>query len=293
MLNIFSQTFLQLIRIKQWMKNIFIFAPLIFSHHLLNIQDITKTITVFFTFSLVSVLVYIINDIHDCKQDAIHPEKKSRPIASGTVSKSQALITGIILFIAGISIAFLAKRPQVIITLLVYLIINMLYTFFLKQIAILDVFIIAVGFCIRVIIGAVAIDVQPSQWIISTTFAISLVLGFGKRRHELLSLKQEAVEHREILGEYTPRLLDIMIAVSSSITAISYMFYTMESGISKLFYTFPLVLYALFRYLYLIYDKNKGGKPEEDLINDKGIIITVILWGLMIIGILYYPAGGC
>lgn len=293
MLNIFSQTFLRLIRVKQWMKNIFIFAPLIFSLHLLNIQDITKTVTVFFAFSLVSVLVYIINDIHDCKQDAIHPEKKSRPIASGTVSKSQALITGIILFIAGISIAFLAKRPQVIITLLAYLIINMLYTFFLKQIAILDVFIIAVGFCIRVIIGAVAIDVQPSQWIISTTFAISLVLGFGKRRHELLSLKQEAVEHREILGEYTPRLLDIMIAVSSSITAISYMFYTMESGISKLFYTFPLVLYALFRYLYLIYDKNKGGKPEEDLINDKGIIITVILWGLMIIGILYYPAGGC
>lgn len=293
MLNIFSKTFLQLIRIKQWMKNIFIFAPLIFSHHLLNIQDITKTVTVFFAFSLVSVLVYIINDIHDCKQDAIHPEKKSRPIASGTVSKSQALITGIILFIAGISIAFLTKCPQVIITLLAYLIINMLYTFFLKQIAILDVFIIAVGFCIRVIIGAVAIDVQPSQWIISTTFAISLVLGFGKRRHELLSLKQEAVEHREILGEYTPRLLDIMIAVSSSITAISYMFYTMESGISKLFYTFPLVLYALFRYLYLIYDKNKGGKPEEDLINDKGIIITVILWGLMIIGILYYPAGGC
>lgn len=293
MLNIFSKTFLRLIRVKQWMKNIFIFAPLIFSHHLLNIQDITKTVTVFFAFSLVSVLVYIINDIHDCKQDAIHPEKKSRPIASGTVSKSQALITGIILFIAGISIAFLAKRPQVIITLLAYLIINMLYTFFLKQIAILDVFIIAVGFCIRVIIGAVAIDVQPSQWIISTTFAISLVLGFGKRRHELLSLKQEAVEHREILGEYTPRLLDIMIAISSSITAISYMFYTMESGISKLFYTFPLVLYALFRYLYLIYDKNKGGKPEEDLINDKGIIITVILWGLMIIGILYYPAGGC
>ena len=293
MLNIFSKTFLRLIRVKQWMKNIFIFAPLIFSLHLLNIQDITKTVTVFFAFSLVSVLVYIINDIHDCKQDAIHPEKKSRPIASGTVSKSQALITGIILFIAGISIAFLAKRPQVIITLLAYLIINMLYTFFLKQIAILDVFIIAVGFCIRVIIGAVAIDVQPSQWIISTTFAISLVLGFGKRRHELLSLKQEAVEHREILGEYTPRLLDIMIAVSSSITAISYMFYTMESGISKLFYTFPLVLYALFRYLYLIYDKNKGGKPEEDLINDKGIIITVILWGLMIIGILYYPSGGC
>ena len=293
MLNIFSKTFLRLIRVKQWMKNIFIFAPLIFSHHLLNIQDITKTVTVFFAFSLVSVLVYIINDIHDCKQDAIHPEKKSRPIASGTISKSQALITGIILFIAGISIAFLVKRPQVIITLLAYLIINMLYTFFLKQIAILDVFIIAVGFCIRVIIGAVAIDVQPSQWIISTTFAISLVLGFGKRRHELLSLKQEAVEHREILGEYTPRLLDIMIAVSSSITAISYMFYTMESGISKLFYTFPLVLYALFRYLYLIYDKNKGGKPEEDLINDKGIIITVILWGLMIIGILYYPAGGC
>ena len=154
---------------------------------------------------------------------------------------------------------------------------------------VLDVFIIALGFCIRVIIGAVAIDVVPSQWIISTTFAVSLVLGFGKRRHELLSLKNEAVEHREILNEYTPRLLDIMIGTSSSITAISYMFYTMESGISSLFYTFPPVLYALFRYLYLIYDKNKGGRPEDDLFNDKGIIIAVILWGVMIIGILYCP----
>jgi 4-hydroxybenzoate polyprenyltransferase len=179
------------------------------------------------------------------------------------------------------------------VTLLIYFIINLFYTFFLKHVIILDVFIIAIGFCIRVIIGAIAIAVQPSQWIISTTFAISLVLGFGKRRHELLSLKQEAVEHREILGKYTSRLLDTMICISASITAISYMFYTMESGISKLFYTFPLVLYALFRYLYIVYDKNKGGKPEEDLINDKGIIFTVILWGLMIIGILYYPAGGC
>lgn len=286
-------TFFKLIRIKQWLKNVFIFAPLIFSHHLLDTGDFIKTIMIFFAFSLVSVLVYIINDIHDYKQDAKHPKKKSRPIAAGIISKTSALIIGIFSFLIGITIAYFTKQPMTIVTLLIYLLINLFYTFFLKQVIILDVFIIAIGFCIRVIIGAIVIAVQPSQWIISTTFAISLVLGFGKRRHELLSLKQEAVEHREILGEYTSRLLDIMICISASITAISYMFYTMESGFSKLFYTFPLVLYALFRYLYIVYDKNKGGKPEEDLINDKGIIFTVILWGLMIIGILYYPTGGC
>ena len=285
--------FFKLIRIKQWLKNVFIFAPLIFSHHLLDMGDFIKTVMIFFAFSLVSVLVYIINDIHDCKQDAMHPKKKSRPIAAGTISKTSALIIGIFSFFIGIAIAYFTKQTMTIVTLLIYFIINLFYTFFLKHVVILDVFIIAIGFCIRVIIGAIAIAVQPSQWIISTTFAISLVLGFGKRRHELLSLKQEAVEHREILGKYTSRLLDTMICISASITAISYMFYTMESGISKLFYTFPLVLYALFRYLYIVYDKNKGGKPEEDLINDKGIIFTVILWGLMIIGILYYPAGGC
>jgi 4-hydroxybenzoate polyprenyltransferase len=288
MQNIFI-TFLKLIRIKQWLKNVFIFAPLVFSHHLLNTDDIVKTIVIFFAFSLVSVLVYIINDIHDCKQDSVHPRKKTRPIASGAISKPLALTIGLVAFLLGTVLAYSTKEPMTLIPLSVYLILNLLYTFFLKNVLVLDVFIIALGFCIRVIIGAVAIDVVPSQWIISTTFAVSLVLGFGKRRHELLSLKNEAVEHREILNEYTPRLLDIMIGTSSSITAISYMFYTMESGISGLFYTFLPVLYALFRYLYLIYDKNKGGRPEDDLFNDKGIIIAVILWGLMIIGILYCP----
>lgn len=285
-------TFFKLIRIKQWLKNIFIFAPLVFSHRLLNIDDFIKTTVIFFAFSLVCVLVYIINDIHDKKQDIMHPRKKLRPIASGAISTAAALILGIISFVAGITLAFLTGKYMTIVALLIYTVLNLLYTFLLKQFIILDVFIIAAGFCIRVITGAIAIDVTTSQWIIATTFAVSLVLGFGKRRHELLSLKHEAIEHREILGEYTPQLLNIMICISASITAVSYMFYTMESGISELFYTFPLVLYALFRYLYLVYDKNKGGKPEEDLINDKGIIIAAVLWGLMIIGILYFSAGG-
>lgn len=284
-------TFLKLIRIKQWLKNIFIFAPLVFSHRLLNGDDLIKTIIMFFAFSLVSVLVYIINDIHDKEQDIMHPKKKMRPIASGSIGTTAALTVGIISFTAGTALAFLTGKYMTIAALLVYTVLNLLYTFWLKQFIILDVFIIAAGFCIRVITGAIAIDVTTSQWIIATTFAVSLVLGFGKRRHELLSLKHDATEHREILGEYTPQLLNIMICISASITAVSYMFYTMESGFSKLLYTFPLVLYALFRYLYLVYDKNKGGKPEEDLINDKGIIITAVIWCLMVIGILYSSAG--
>lgn len=285
-------TFLKLIRIKQWLKNVFIFAPLVFSHHLFDGDDFIKTTIIFFAFSLVSVLVYIINDIHDKKQDVMHPKKKLRPIASGEVGTGAALTVGIISFISGTALAFLTGRYMTIVALLIYTVLNLFYTFLLKQFIILDVFIIAVGFCIRVIIGAIAIDVTTSQWIIATTFAVSLVLGFGKRRHELLSLKNDAAEHREILGEYTSQLLNIMICISASITAVSYMFYTMESGFSQLLYTFPLVLYALFRYLYLVYDKNKGGKPEEDLIGDKGIIITVILWCLIVISILYNPAGG-
>lgn len=285
-------TFLKLIRIKQWLKNIFIFAPLIFSGHLLNIDDFIKIVITFFAFSLVCVFVYIINDIYDKEQDVMHPKKKLRPIASGKVSPTVALIIGIISFTIGITFAFFTGKYITIVALLIYTALNLLYTFLLKQCIILDVFIIAVGFCIRVITGAIVIDVTTSQWIISTTFAVSLVLGFGKRRHELLSLKHEAAEHREILGEYTPQLLNSMICISTSITAVSYLFYTMESKVSKLLYTFPLVLYALFRYLYLVYDKNKGGKPEEDLINDKGIIVATVLWGIMIIGILYCPAGG-
>ncbi|MCH5150890.1 MAG: decaprenyl-phosphate phosphoribosyltransferase [Spirochaetales bacterium] len=285
-------TFLQLIRIKQWPKNIFIFAPLVFSRRLFNSDDFIKTVTIFFAFSFVCVFVYIINDIHDKEQDIMHPKKKLRPIASGEVSPATALIIGIISFIIGITVAFFTGKYMTVAALLIYTALNLLYTFLLKQFIILDVFIIAVGFCIRVIIGAVAIGVTTSQWILSTTFAVSLILGFGKRRHELLSLKHNASGHREILDEYTPQLLNIMTCISTSITAVSYMFYTMESEIPELLYTFPLVLYALFRYLYLVYDKNKGGKPEEDLINDKGIIAAVVLWGLLIIGILYCSAGG-
>ena len=190
-------TFFKLIRIKQWLKNIFIFAPLVFSHRLLNIDDFIKTTVIFFAFSLVCVLVYIINDIHDKKQDIMHPRKKLRPIASGAISTAAALILGIISFIAGITLAFLTGKYMTIVALLIYTVLNLLYTFLLKQFIILDVFIIAAGFCIMVITGAIAIDVTTSQWIIATTFAVSLVLGFGKRRHELLSLKHEAIEHRE------------------------------------------------------------------------------------------------
>lgn len=287
------KVFLELIRIKHWIKNILIYAPLIFSLNLFHNRSLVKTIIIFFAFSFVSVLVYILNDLHDAKFDAVHPIKSQRPIPAGKISIPISLIIGIFFFIVGIALSLFEIQSTLI--LLTYFLLNILYTYRLKQIAILDVFIIAIGFCLRILIGAIVIHVELSQWIILITFSISLLLGFGKRRHEIISLKEEAVGHREILGTYSKTILDMMICISVSITAISYVLYTMDQSkinhaeTNYFFYTYLPVIYGLFRYLHIVYSQSKGGKPEEDLLTDRGIICSVLLWGIMIIGLLYFP----
>lgn len=287
------KTFFKLIKINHWVKNLFIFAPLTFSLHLFDLISLIRAIIIFFSFSFVSVFVYIINDIKDKEIDLAHPQKALRPIASGKIKPVTALFIGTLFCITGIIIALYINLLTVLI-LLTYFLINILYSFKLKNIVILDVFIIAAGFCLRVLIGSVAINVPLSNWMLLTTFTISLMLGFGKRRHELVLLKDNADNHRGILSEYNKEILEIMIIISTSITAISYALYTMESAaIDKfntkhLILTVPIVIFGLFRYLLLVYRKDKGGAPEKLVISDPGIIFAVILWFLVILFLLYF-----
>ena len=213
------KSFLNLIKIKHWIKNFFIFTPLIFSLQLFNTKSLFQSIVSFFNFSFVAVFVYIINDIKDKKTDSQHPAKSQRPIASGKISIPVAVCTGAFFFAAGIYCALLFN-PKTVFILVSYFIINIFYTFFLKEIVILDVFIIATGFCLRVLLGSMAIGVELSHWMLLTTFSVSLVLGFGKRRHELVLLGKNAFHHRNILGEYNKEILNIMIIISTAITAI-------------------------------------------------------------------------
>lgn len=285
--------FLQLIRLKQWIKNLIIFAPIIFALQLFNNIQLRKSFLAFIAFSFVTVFVYIINDIKDKKKDSLHEIKKLRPIASGEINPLTAVIIGSLFAILGFVLSFFLGLPSFLI-ILIYFVLNILYTFILKNFVILDVFIISLGFCLRVLLGAAVIKVNLSHWMLLTTFAGSLIIGFGKRRHELDLLGVNAENHRNILAEYNKNILDIMIVISTSITAMSYTLYTINQdiinkfGTAGLIITVPFILYGLFRYLLLIYCKGKGGSPEELIINDPGIIISGILWFIVILLQIYF-----
>lgn len=287
------KTFLQLIKVKHWIKNFFIFAPLIFSLSLFNFDKSLRSLIAFLSFSFVAAFVYILNDINDKERDLKHAIKALRPIASGKIKARTALIIGIIMGIIGLISSFLLGFSSFIIVL-IYLILNLFYTYILRNIVILDVIIISIGFCLRVLLGSYSIGVSLSHWMLLTTFAISLILGFGKRRHELELLGTNAHTHRINLQEYSKQFLDMMMIISISLTVISYALYTMSSDVIEKFntdaliFTVPFVLYGLFRYLLLVHIKGKGGKPVELVITDPGIITTFILWLIVVIGIIYF-----
>jgi len=287
------KTFLKLIRVKHWIKNLFVFAPLFFAKELFHFEMLTKSLIAFFSITFISVLVYIINDIIDKKTDAVHKIKKERPIASGKVKPLSAFLLGLIFFIIGFLFLLLLDNASKLI-IISYFILNILYTFFFKHVTILDVFIIAAGFCLRVLLGAIVINVTLSYWMLFTTFTVSLIIGFGKRRHELEFLGEEAKHHRKNFKDYNKPLLDILIIISTTLTIINYTLYTMDADIIKKFgtggliLTVPFVIYGLFRYLLLIYCKDKGGSPEELVTNDIGLIISVVLWVISILGFVYF-----
>lgn len=270
-------------RIQQWIKNLFIFAALIFSAHLFKIDDLFLTIGGFILFSLSVSGVYIFNDIIDLENDKLHPIKSKRPLPAGKLNIKTAIILSVILILTGLLGAFLLKTNFGVV-LLIYVVLNILYTYQLKSIVILDVMTIAAGFVLRVIAGAVLIGVPTSEWLIICTILLSLFLGFSKRRHELTILDVQANSHRSVLQHYNPYFLDQMIGIVTATTVMSYALYTISEetvkkfGTTHLIYTVPFVLYGIFRYLYLVHKKEAGGNPTKLALNDLPLLLTIILW---------------
>ena len=270
-------------RPEQWIKNFFVFTALLFSKNLLNLSKDIDALVGFIIFCMITGCSYIINDLVDLEKDKLHPTKSQRPIASGRLNKTTAIKITTIICLVSLSFAFYIKSFFGIIVL-TYFLLNIGYSIYLKNIVIIDVVTIASGFVLRVLGGAVIISVTSSQWLILCTILLSLFLGFSKRRHELVLLEDNATGHRKVLEHYSPYFLDQMISVVTASTVICYALYTMSKdtieklGTSKLIYTIPFVLYGIFRYLYLVHQKEKGGSPTEIVFTDKPMIVNIILW---------------
>ncbi len=269
-----------------------VFAGLIFSQNLGNPDLILETLAGFALFCLLSSGVYIFNDIMDLESDRKHPSKSSRPIASGKINKATAVIMFVLLALVALVLSFWLS-PIFALTALAYFVLNVLYSVYLKNVVIIDVMCIAAGFVIRAVAGAVLIGVEISAWLIVCTTLLALFLSFGKRRHELMLLEDQATDHRKILSEYSPYFLDQMISVVTASTVVAYAFYTLSPdvetklGTKHMDLTIPFVLYGVFRYLYLIHQKEGGGSPTRMLLTDKPILGDIILWLAAVILIVY------
>ena len=293
MKNTLPALILRSMRPKQWTKNIILFAPLIFSQNISNKQLAIYSFISFIVFCILSSSVYILNDLIDIEQDKVHPLKSKRPIASGRLRPIYAVITFLVLLALSAYISFTYLNYLFILVAGSYLILQIAYSTILKHIVIIDVFSIAAGFLLRVIAGAEAIEVTFSTWLFFCTILLALFLALSKRRHEIRLLDEKAINHRKILFEYSADLLDQMISIVTTTTLIAYILYTISPetvakfGTDNLKYTVPFVLYGIFRYLYLMHQKNEGGSPERVLLNDMPILITVILYCLTACYILY------
>ncbi len=279
-------------RPEQWIKNFFVFTALLFSKNLLNPAKDIQALTGFVIFCVITGCTYLINDLIDLEKDKLHPVKSRRPLASGKLRKSTAVKTIIFTCFTGLFFAFYLNVFFGII-ILAYFLLNVGYSIYLKNIVIIDVVSIAAGFVLRVLGGAVIISVVASQWLVLCTILLSLFLGFSKRRHELVLLEGNATGHRRVLEHYSPYFLDQMIAVVTASTLICYALYAMSKdtieklGTSKLIYTIPFVLYGIFRYLYLVHQKEEGGSPTEIMFTDRPMIINIGLWVISSVVFIY------
>jgi 4-hydroxybenzoate polyprenyltransferase len=279
-------------RIKQWTKNIFVLSPLLFSLHLFESGILLRSIAGFFLFSFIASAVYILNDIVDAEVDRSHPVKRLRPIASGALPAGLAAWIAVLLAVVAIGISVVVDQAFAVV-LLGYFALNVVYTYFLKRAVIVDVMTIAASFVLRIVAGAIIIDVPISAWLLICTSLLALFLGFSKRRHELTVLEADAHIHRPVLLEYSTYFLDQMISLVTASTLICYILYTVDEdtvekfGSDALLYTTPFVLYGLFRYYYLVHQKKTGGDPTSEFLSDVPLITNVVLWAATVIVILY------
>ena len=285
-----------LLRPGQWTKNLLVFAGLIFGRELFNPASVVQAMEAFVLFCGLSGVIYLLNDYADREADRKHPLKATRPIAAGVVSPQLALITAVVLGILCLTGSFWLNWRFGLVAVS-YAALLSLYSGPLKHIVIIDVLTIAIGFVLRAVAGAVAVGVPISHWLLTCTILLALFIALSKRRHEIVLLANEAASHRPILGEYSPYLLDQMIAVVTASTLMAYAFYavspeTVEKfGTQNLGLTLPFPLYGIFRYLYLVHQKDGGGSPAELLATDRPLLLCVALWVVAVVLIIYHPFG--
>jgi 4-hydroxybenzoate polyprenyltransferase len=281
------------LRPRQWVKNLFVFAGVIFSQQLLT-PRVWPALAAFAIFCGLSGAIYLFNDVADVDTDRLHPSKRRRPIASGALPIGAAIGFGVLL-LAGCLAAAFRLSPAFGLVALGYGALLTAYSVWLKHLVILDVLTVAAGFVLRAVAGAVAVDAEISGWLLICTILIALFLALGKRRHEYRSLQGDVAAHRPILAEYSEGFLDQMISVVTASTVTTYALYTMSPETVAKFHTrllpltLPFVLYGIFRYLYLLYRRDLGGNPSDLLVTDRGLLLDALLWMVATLAIIYGP----
>jgi decaprenyl-phosphate phosphoribosyltransferase len=285
-----------LLRVKSWVKNGFLFLPVIFSLRLMQWDNVSSVLLGALVFSLISSFVYIVNDIKDAEEDTLHPRKKNRPIASGQVSKRQAFIIGIGLLILSFSVIFIANLPlEFLAIVLTYLMLNLLYSFWLKTLPLIELFIVSINFVLRVLAGCAIIFVPPSHWILVITFFLAFLMVVVKRKSEIIQMQGNAVKHRAALSAYTVGFLSTLIYIAATITITAYLLYSIDPGVEKalgtdwIMYSSMFVLMGIIRFIQI---SDQGlhegeGDPTTLLFKDRFLQGTICCWILYLMGIIY------
>ncbi len=281
------------VRPKQWLKNLFVFAPAIFANTIFQERSLERATAAFLVFCAVASATYLLNDVLDRESDQQHPVKKLRPIASGRLSPAGALGLAGTLAALGVTASFGLGRLFAALVV-AYLVSTISYTLYFKHSVILDVMFLASGFVLRVAAGAAAVNVPASEWLFLCTMLLALFLGFSKRRHELTLLEEDATNHRRVLVHYSPELLDQMIVIVATSAILCYILYTVwpstveRFGSNHLIYTVPFVIYGIFRYFYLIHQRQSGGDPTDALLTDWPLLVNVVLWAAVAVAVITF-----
>ncbi len=287
--------YIRLVRPYQWVKNLFVFVPLIFSKSLFNATMLGLTVVTFMAFCLAASAVYIMNDIADREYDRLHPVKRERPIAAGRVAVGEGAALSSILFVTAFLILTLFGIGLMAgLSIAAYVAINILYSFRLKRLVLIDLFVIAMGFILRILAGGYAIDVKVSSWLIMTTLFLSIFLGVAKRRSEFVLISGAGEETtRKVLAEYDLGLIDQILSISAASVIIAYALYTVSERTVRAFHTEALIFttifvtYGVFRYLYLVHKMGLGENPTKALLTDRPMIFNTIIYVLSVVSILY------
>jgi 4-hydroxybenzoate polyprenyltransferase len=287
--------YLQLFRINNWIKNLLVLSPLLFSFNIFHLNEVINTIVAFVAFCFISSSIYIFNDISDIEKDKVHPRKKYRPLPSGNISRKKAIILALILFFASFAVSFYISIIFLLV-ILTYFLLNTLYNYQLKKYPIIEAFTISINFLLRILAGSVAIQVIPTEWIMFVTFFLATMLTFIKRKSELMILDEKSVEHRKVLKYYTIQGLNQLIFISAALTLAGYVLYTIShpmfvyEKINWLFYSFIFVAFGIFRFIHISESNefDKEGDPTTLLLKDKYLQVTVVLWSIYLIWVMYF-----